>query len=397
MFPLGLVISTIPLYLTTSKGCVNERIEYGRSYVNVSIIDISDCFFSRTSTFIGKGGVIYCISDNIFNISLDNSMFYQCSSDDYGGAIIFKGKSAILKMVCANRCYAKAKYHFAQIVASTFVDYFSMSNCSFETNGSYSFEISSSDPKIDRSNFSNNNAAERPVFYCYGISSIHCTIANNIAQRYGLETYWQPFTMSFANIIANKIPLGGLFVMDHSYSSFSYCIFDLNLGRLFTSGYKSSITLSHCMLTHNGSVCDEENSFTLKTNNSFINSFPFETRSTYQMQFYYTYYCPADITFVPETPLKTLNHTPLQSAIETPDTTIIPTLESTKEKTQEPSSTFKNTPAKSPEPSIIDDNKKDGSKPLLPIAIGLILLIVMVTGFLCWRKVNFENSSYQKV
>ena len=109
-------------------GCVNENIDQGRSYSHMSI-NISHCFFSRYSTYIGNGGVIY-INGESFSMNATHSMFFNCVCANHGGAIFFSSKNSLLKMNCVNRCTGSYE-HFAHIDASLLnqVEYLSVSKC----------------------------------------------------------------------------------------------------------------------------------------------------------------------------------------------------------------------------------------------------------------------------
>ena len=65
--------------------CIDESIDEGRSYFGTDI-DIMECFFQRTSTFSGDGGIIF-INEQADYVSIVNTMFFSCSSGNRGGAI----------------------------------------------------------------------------------------------------------------------------------------------------------------------------------------------------------------------------------------------------------------------------------------------------------------------
>jgi len=115
-------------------GCENESIDQGRSYVDKNI-NISNCFFSRYSSYSGHGGVIYVYGGS-YSMNVIYSMFYKCVCSSYGGAIYFSSSNSYLRMICANRCSAFYG-HFAYLHASqvNHVEYLSVSNCSHTTSG----------------------------------------------------------------------------------------------------------------------------------------------------------------------------------------------------------------------------------------------------------------------
>jgi len=93
-------------------GCENESIDQGRSYVDKNI-NISNCFFSRYSSYSGDGGVI-CVTASSCSMNINYSMFYNCVCSNWGGAIYFSSSNSYLRMICANSCSCGASYvgHF---------------------------------------------------------------------------------------------------------------------------------------------------------------------------------------------------------------------------------------------------------------------------------------------
>jgi len=93
-------------------GCESESIDQGRSYVDKNI-DISNCFFSRFSSYSVDGGVI-CVSVSSCSMNINYSMFYNCVCSNWGGAIYFSSSNSYLRMICANSCSCGASYvgHF---------------------------------------------------------------------------------------------------------------------------------------------------------------------------------------------------------------------------------------------------------------------------------------------
>jgi len=83
-------------------GCESESIDQGRSYVDKNI-NISNCFFSRYSSYSGHGGVIY-VSASSCSMNVIYSMFYNCVCSSHGGAIYFSSSNSYLRMICANSC-----------------------------------------------------------------------------------------------------------------------------------------------------------------------------------------------------------------------------------------------------------------------------------------------------
>jgi len=122
-------------------GCESESIDQGRSYVDKNI-NISNCFFSRSSSYSGDGGV----TASSCSMNINYSMFYNCVCSGDGGAIYFSSSNSYLRMICANSC-SVYNFHFAYLYASQVnqMEYLSVSNCSHTTSGYYSTWLQSGD------------------------------------------------------------------------------------------------------------------------------------------------------------------------------------------------------------------------------------------------------------
>jgi len=83
-------------------GCESESIDQGRSYVDKNI-NISNCFFSRSSSYSGHGGVIYVAASSC-SMNVNYSIFNNCACSERGGAIYFVSSNSYLRMICAKRC-----------------------------------------------------------------------------------------------------------------------------------------------------------------------------------------------------------------------------------------------------------------------------------------------------
>jgi len=139
--------------------CQREYLDNGRSYADESI-NVSYCFFLRSTIFSGDGGVIFT-SGGSYNLRVFNTMFYNCVCSNYGGAIYFCSSNSILFYNCGNRCSCgvSSNYHFAYISSQeNNVDYLSVANCSHSTNGYYTFRFVSGKQRVDHTNSSMNKA-----------------------------------------------------------------------------------------------------------------------------------------------------------------------------------------------------------------------------------------------
>jgi len=290
--------------LSDGMGCENESINQGRSYVN-SNIDVSNCFFSRLLTYSEDGGVIY-VSVSSCSMNLNYSMFYNCVCSLWGGAICFNSTNSNLKMICANSCSASL-YHFAYLEASNMnqMEYLSITNCSHNTSGYYPIRIVNGYQRVDNTNSSMNNA-----FYCSCIgvwlsssfTSSHCTFSNNIVNQSLCIGFWYySGTMLFVNIINNNSPAHGVIHFDKGSMKFHYCIFYKNQNILLNL-YIGSLELSHCFISHEGSFSIGTATFSSNNNSlTFI--------MTYQIQFFNSHHCNADIPLLQRSMERTLDET----------------------------------------------------------------------------------------
>jgi len=300
------------------NGCVNEKIEQGRSYSqeNVTIIN---CFFSRNLEYVGIGGVID-ISIPSLSMNISFSMFFNCSCTNHGGAIYFNSENSNLRMICANRCSCASthNYNFACLFASGVnnVDYLSLSHCSHTTSGYYSVSLQSGSQRVDNSNISLNS-----VIHSSGIrfesssltSSSHCTFSNNIVSSFICISYFSSSgTMSYANIIDNNSPSNyGVVFVNGATPKIQYCIFDSNQNNLFYL-FSGSLEVSHSFISHSSSSISAGLIISADNNNSITK------RQSYQKQFFDSYYCHADFPILVQTPKKTVGQTIHETDIETP-------------------------------------------------------------------------------
>jgi len=308
-------------------GCESESIDQGRSYVDKNI-NISNCFFSRSSSYSGRGGVIY-VSASSCSMNVNYSMFYNCVCSNFfvtnvvysgdGGAIYFSSSNSYLRMICANSCSA-SQNHFAYLRASQVnqVEYLSVSNCSHTTSGYESIRLNSGDQRVDNSNSSMNNAVQCSVFsitYPYSFTSSHCTFSNNkVSSSICIWFYSTSGTisMSYANIVHNNSSSsrGVVFVEGAGLRMMMYCIFNNNQNTLFRV-YGGSLEVSHSFIDHSASSFSRSTAVSTSNNNLFTNAI------TYQLQFFNSIHCNADIPLIQRSLEETLRETLKETQRET--------------------------------------------------------------------------------
>ena len=236
---LELWLNDNEIIFNVGLGCENESIDQGRSYVDKNI-DISNCFFSRSSSYSGDGGVIYVTA-----------------SSYSGGAIFFSSPNSYLRMICANSCSASG-YHSANLRASQVnqVEYLSVSNCSHTTSGYYPIRLDYGDQRVDNTKCSMNKARvgsgigiDSPSSF----TSSHCTFSNNKVYDSRCIYFYSisgTISMSYANIVHNNSPSGnGVVYVFGAYPEMIYCIFKNKQNTLFYVN-QGSLEVSHSFIDH---------------------------------------------------------------------------------------------------------------------------------------------------
>jgi len=310
--------------------CEGEHIDQGRSYDDNDNI-LQDCYFSRLSSFSADGGVIYVIVTNKY-MNVSNTMFFNCSCTTDGGAIFFKSYNSNLKMVCASRCYATSEYHFAfiRVNIENHVEYLSVTYCSHMLSGMDPIRLYNGKMKVDNTNSSINSAYQDSGIAFQSSSqfiSTHCTFSNNIASHsVCIRFEYITGTMKFANIVHNNSPNDyGVVLEMGANTKMEYCIFMNNQNILFYV-FSNSLEVSHSFINHSSSSYSRSSSVSISSNNSLMNTF------TYQIQFFSSVHCNADIPLPP----RTIEQSPMRSLEETARRTIDETLRITLANTCDP-------------------------------------------------------------
>jgi len=239
------------LYHPVSLGCISENISNGRSYVGGNV-DISHCFFKRTSTYIGDGGVVYIINGE-FSMKIYFSMFYLCGCSQKGGAILFNSKDSSLSLICVNRCSAQYSiFADIKVTNNNIGEFISLSLSSHVTTSNYwSFVITGGTQTLNNMNSSMNSAVQVSGLYVYiplSFSSSFCTFSNDIVSN-NVCIYLQggSGTMKYGIFVHNNSPTLGIFHIAGVYK-LHYCIFDMNQDILF-SYHSGSLEVSHSFIS----------------------------------------------------------------------------------------------------------------------------------------------------
>jgi len=315
--PLFFHLSDNSIIRGVDLGCDSDNIDQGRSYFDTNIT-ISHCFFSRSSLYNGNGGVIY-VNAGSYSMNVSYSMFYNCIAIE-GGAIYFSSLNSYLRMICLNRCSCGSSswYHSVYLYASQMnqVEYQSVSYCSHTTYGYYSMRLSKGNQRVDNINSSMNNAKEGSGILIDSPSlftSTYCTFSNNkVSDSICIHFYSSSGTesMSYANIVQNISPNNGVvFVSGAGSRKMLYYIFQNNQNILF-SVHSGTLEVSHSFIDHSLSF-----STSLAVSTAINNSF--SKRMTYQIRFFNSLHCNADMPLIDRTPLQTFEKSPMRSFEET--------------------------------------------------------------------------------
>ena len=319
-------------------GCESQNVSLGRSYESMNI-SISDCFFSRSLELSDNGGVIN-VNGGSLSLSVNYSMFYECSCSLKGGAIYFKSIVSILKMICASRCSASSNYFgFFEVTQVNQVEYLSVSNCPHNRSGSVTFQLESGNQSVDNTNSSMNYAIQISGILIYKPSiftSSHCTFSNNNVSNSKCISIVSSKGVSItsANIVHNNCPsYGVIYTGDNGIKSFYYCLFLNNANYLFNK-VLGSIWVFNSFIDHSVALFSNGQIVSTITNNTFTKS------STYQIQYFDSLHCNAD------EPLPQRTNYPIRSLEETISKTNEETMRMTLERSYDP--TIKETPHETP-------------------------------------------------
>jgi len=317
-------------FVCGSSQCENEKISQGWSYWDENV-EISDCFFSRYLEYSGDGGVIF-VEQGAHMMCIYFSMFYNCSCSSYGGAIYFHSANSNLKMICANMCSAQVFYHFAFLCASLMnhMEYTSVSHCSHIIIGDSPIFFQYGDQRIDNNNNSMNSATGDSGIYLYNpstFSSSHCTFSNNYVSFFTCiyiqsDSSSNIISISSANIIHNNSPFGGIVFVYECATKMKHCIFQKNHNYLFYV-QSGSLEVSHSFIDHSSESFSDNLPVNTLQNNSMLITL------TYQIQFFKSLYCNADIPL----PQRTMDQSPMRSLQETLKMTLERTIEETMRET----------------------------------------------------------------
>ena len=310
-----------------SINCINTNnfLETLRGYTNINEENflINNCYFSRQTQYIGNGennhsisnlnnnyfgGIIYIYGINS-NLTIIETIFYNCSSYGSGGAIYFDcefaNSNVFLNKVCSNLCSSNQQGQFAYIKITSHnynnqtYKYCSISKSSNFNNGVGSLISLCGNLNIISSNFSLNKARLIATFYTYRHTSIfvkYLTIANNIVSEntiIWLQCHGFVGILETFNIVGNISPIGVIYRAPTDINSnfiLKECYFKENFNNLIFC-WAANIKLIECVINHQYDI------FTSTFNGAiFSESIIYEEKNTLFLTHFSTIHC---LTYTP--------------------------------------------------------------------------------------------------
>ena len=237
-------------------------------------------------------------------------------------------------MICANKCSSSSGYHFAYLKVTQLnqVEYLSVSSCSHSSSGRYPIGLQTCNHSVDHTNCSMNNANQVSgirIISPYSFTSSFSTFSNNKVYESICIYIYSPsgtISMSYANIVHNNSPSLAVVHFEGTGSrKMMYCIFQNNQDILFCV-YEGSLEVSHSFISHSGSF-SASTAVSTSSNNSFTYMI------TYQILFFNSLHCNADMPVKERTPIQTFEKSAMRSLEETISRTKEETLRMTFERT----------------------------------------------------------------
>ena len=200
----------------------NERI-----FTNI-LINIFNCYFSRSNIFNGNGGIISILDINT-NLTINYSTFYLCKCTSNGGAIFFQSytfySNCFILFVCSNECscgsVANGEFSMLRINNSInneiVINYLSITKSGNKINSHHPFLLSYGNQSVLNTNSSLNDCGYYSGFTIqYSLSFIgkFNTISNNKVNNYICLSFYSALNNNlifFNNIINNRCDLESVF------------------------------------------------------------------------------------------------------------------------------------------------------------------------------------------
>jgi len=269
--------------------CSLEDIISGRSYtVTSGDFSILDCSFQRFGTFVGNGGVMYCVGAKNSNIS--NCIFYNISVSGEGGAIYCDGGNGnvCINGVCAEICSCTERGHFAFIKNDNDdkhdLNRISVCMCAPSENiGISSIYLCFGIQIVKSSNFSKNKAKLISTIYndwSAFYTGTYLTFVENQTPSACHYSYGNGAsrTIGECNFIKNTSPSNtGIIAINFGELSVTNVVLTKNNDTLFYSG--SSMIVTSCFIDHQftvftGIITQSNNSLSQAPTHHLVHVYP---------------------------------------------------------------------------------------------------------------------------
>jgi len=340
-------------------------------------------------------------------MNVSNSMFYNCLCSNEGGAIYFDSSNSFLRMICACGCkfgdYIWGQ--FANIYSSleNQVEYLSLSCGPIFSSGFCPIFIKSGNQRVYNTNSSMNNVHSYSgigINSPLSFTSSYCSFSNNkVANSICINIFYSTYEvlLSYMNIVHNNSPSNGvLYCQGSGTKKLTYCIFHDNKNYLFFI-YSGSLEVSISFIDHPSSSFTNNNAVSTKTNNSMT------FRITYQIQFFNSLHCNADIPLQQKspmnTPISTHKETPISTHKETPTKTIkYSPFNTLVETSKETHNAITNQMTPFPSPIQIKTESKSirhilDPKTLSIVSVFIIFLVILCCIYCKTRKIDERSIS----
>jgi len=253
----------------------------------VKLQSIKCCVFSRITSWLGSNGGVILVTNVQVNLSILNSMFFDCTCGQWGGAIWFAGSSKessiSLRNVIGNKCYttsAGCAAQFAYLLAGStkknVVSFLSIYQCAPDaTKTRYSsIHIENGEMILESLNSTGNYVHQYPGLVIYQQNSLKmqfCTLNRNFAfSSVGMlyKSTGTNKTIAFCNIIGTfSVSSSGIMTFESAGEWTVYkCCFSDNNQYLFHVK-DAQVTVSQCQISHtyayvSGSIKENANTYT---------------------------------------------------------------------------------------------------------------------------------------
>ena len=250
--------------------------------------NLQNCFFYRTTTFNGEGGIIYILNINC-NLNIKLSTFSQIISSNNGGVIYFSCGNTIssfeIEKSCVNECWctgASMDGNFGYIIVNNLKNsYYLLSITKSASNGKGDspIRIQNGYQNLNSINHSLNFCEYIPGFWNINPIEFKClfsTFSNDKSLNWGIiymNMNIQNAFFSNINLIYSYTPSYGIFyLIGNGVCLINNSILYQNKGLLFQTSSTSTLNIQNSIINHTSTLISG-NVNTYNNLNNFYNTF----------------------------------------------------------------------------------------------------------------------------